>query len=404
MSTAPDVLFLDHAAALGGAELSLLAVAAGWGGGRRVALFEDGPFRSRLQAAGVPVEVVAGGAAVHGVSRDGGLMADLRAVPGTLALAGRVVRLARRFEVVVANSQKSFVVGALAAPLARRPLVWYLRDMLTADHFSGGHRRLVVALANRSAARVLCNSQATADAFVEAGGDRAKARVVHNGVDAAPFDRATDADARAVRQSLGLGDGPVVGVFSRLAEWKGQHVLLDALPGLPGVQALFVGDALFGEDAYAARLRAQAERLGLADRVCWAGFRDDIPALMKACTVVAHISTAPEPFGRVIVEAMLAGRPVVASDDGGPREVIADGRTGRLVPPGDPARLAAVVGDLLADPDRAQALARAGADAARSRFSVGAMISGAEAVAGEAAGLSARRRRPLGRPVALARS
>ena len=213
----------------------------------------------------------------------------------------------------------------------------------------------------------------------------------------------TDADAWAVRQSLGLGGGPVVGVFSRLAEWKGQHVLLDALVSLPGVQALFVGDALFGEDAYAAGLRAQAQRLGVADRVCWAGFRDDVPALMKACTVVAHTSTAPEPFGRVIVEAMLAGRPVVASDEGGPREVISDGRTGRLVTPGNPDGLAAAVGDLIAHPDRARALAEAGGAVARSRFSVQAMISGAEAVTRQAAASRGTRRQPA-RAVALASS
>lgn len=386
--TPPDfrTLFLDHAAVLGGAELSLLAVTRAWPGPRQVALFEDGPFRDRLTDAGVPVEVVSAGGAVREVSREGGVLADLRAVPGVLRLAARVARRARRADAVVANSQKSFVVGAMAAPLARRPLVWYLRDMLTADHFSGGHRRLVVALANRCAALVLCNSQATADAFVAAGGDGRKTRVVHNGVDPAPFDRVTAADARAARQSVGLGNGPVVGVFSRLSEWKGQHVLLDALAHLPDVQALFVGDALFGEDDYAAQLRAQADRLGVSSRVRWAGFRDDVPALMKACTVVAHTSTAPEPFGRVIVEAMLAGRPVVAADAGGPREILGEGQAGRLVRPGDPTMLAAAVRLLLDDATASRSQAEVGQRVARERFSVQAMVCGVLAVVGEAVG------------------
>ena len=360
---APRVLFVDHAAVMGGAEHSLLSLAKGYSGERAVVLLADGPFRGHLEAAGVPVEVVAASAAVHGAGRSGGGFSGFAAAPGVVATALRLAQRARRYDVLYANSQKAFVVGAVAARLARRPLVWHLRDILTADHFSEARRRLVVRLANRFAARVVCNSRATADAFVEAGGADRLTRVVYNGIGAAPFDAVTDDEARALRRSLELDERPLVGTFSRLAPWKGQHVLLDALRRLPGWQALVVGDALFAEDrAYAEALHAEAARPDLAGRVHFLGFRDDVPALVKVCDAVAHTAVAPEPFGRVIVEGMLAERPVVATDAGGACELIEDGETGRLVPPAT------------------RRIARAGRAVARQRFTEYAMVKGVEGV------------------------
>jgi len=192
---------------------------------------------------------------------------------------------------------------------------------------------------------------------------------------------------QSIRKETGLGAAPVVGVFSRLAAWKGQHVLVEAIARLrplveqTNLQVLLVGDALFGGDrTYADALRAIIAAHGLTDRVHFLGFRDDVPALLRVCDVVVHTSTAPEPFGRVIVEGMLAERPVVATRAGGATEIITDSRTGRLVPPGDPQALAAALGDLLGDPGRSRRLARTGAEHARSAFGQPAMIQGIDDV------------------------
>ena len=132
--------------------------------------------------------------------------------------------------------------------------------------------------------------------------------------------------------------GPLIGVFSRLAPWKGQHIVLQALAGLPGVHGIFAGSALFGEDAYAASLRVLASELGIADRVVFLGQRGDVPALMRAVDIVVHPSVDPEPFGRTLVEAMLARTPVIATDAGAASEILGGGEAGMLVPPGDAAR------------------------------------------------------------------
>ena len=377
----PRVLFVDHVGVLGGGELSLLDIARHFRVNSRVVLFEDGPFRTRLEEAGVEVDVWPVAASVSEVTREGQGLHDLRAVPGVLRLAVRLARRARRYDCLYANSQKSMVIAGIAGALARRPVVWHLRDLLSAEHFSAGRRRLATALANRFATHVIANSRATAKAFVAAGGRSDRVTVVYNGIDPAPFEAVTDEAVDCLRAELGLNGAPLVGVFSRLAPWKGQHVLLDALAGLPDIHALLVGEALFGPDrGYDEALHEQAARLGLADRVHFLGFRRDVPALMRLVDVVAHTSTSPEPFGRVIVEAMLAHRPVVATDAGGAIELIEQDRTGLLVPPSDADALRRALARLYAEPEAATALAEAGAREAAGRFGAARMLREVEAL------------------------
>ena len=360
----PRVLFINHSAALGGGELSLLDIARYYSMSSRVVLFADGPFRKRLVDADVAVDVLPAPQAVMEVPREGSIMQDLYSVPSVLKLAQHVARLARGYDLLYANSLKALVVGALAGKIAGKPMIWHARDMLTAEELSWAHRWLAVTLANRLARRIIANSRATAAAFVECGGQPKNLRVVYNGIDPTPFEAVTSAEVGALRQELNLTGAPTIGVFSRLAPWKGQHVLLEALTYLPEVQALVVGEAIFGEYAYARTLREQTKTLGISDRVHFLGFRQDIPQLMRLSDVVVHTSIASEPFGRVIVEGLLARRPVVATRGGGVVEIIEDGVSGVLVPRKDPTTLAEALDDLLKHPTKAHNLAEAGYSAA----------------------------------------
>lgn len=175
-------------------------------------------------------------------------------------------------------------------------------------------------------------------------------------------------------------DVRLVGIFGRLAPWKGQHVMLDALVLHPQLHAIFVGAPLFGNEVcYQEELESRVKDLGLGQRVKFLGFREDIATLLRAVDFVAHTSIAPEPFGRVIVEGMLAGKPVVASRAGGACEIIEDGVTGRLIPPGDASALADVLCAWSDRSDEARRLGFAGQSSARARFTVEAMVRGVEA-------------------------
>lgn len=379
------ILALDHAGVLGGAELSMLDVVTGLGGDVRVRLLADGPFRTRLAERGIDVQVVPMGA-LGAVRKQGGVP-SLGSLAALWRVAGRIGDEARQSRVLYANSQKAFVVAAVAGFRSGRPVVWHLRDLLGAPHFSALNTRAVVALANGGAQRVITNSTATADAFVAHGGARDKVRVVHNGIDATTFDAVSIAQAQALRERVAPGARYVLAVFGRLSPWKGQHTAISALTLLPpDTHLCIVGAPLFGEDDYEAELRALAARLGVAPRVHFLGFRDDVAPLMKAADVVVHASTLPEPFGRVVVEGMLAGRPVIATAAGGVGEIVTDGVTGLLVKPGSPDALAGAVERLRADPARAGTMASAGNAHARAAFSVQAMVQGVRTVLDEVMG------------------
>jgi glycosyltransferase involved in cell wall biosynthesis len=372
----PRVLFLDHVGVLGGGELSLLDIASAYRERSTVAILADGPFRDRLAGAGVRVEVLSGDPDLLALRRETTL-ASGRALRGLGRAVAQVARSGKGYDLLYANSQKAFVVAALAGVLCRRPVIWHLRDLLCEAHFSRTNVRLVVLLANRLCARVVANSEATARAFVARGGREGKVRVVHTGIDPTPFQLVSDAQARRTREELGVpGSAPLVGVFGRLHPWKGQHVALQALAQLPGVHGIIVGDALFGEGAYLQQLRERARALAIESRVQFLGFRADVPLLMRSVDVVLHTSAAPEPFGRVIVEGMLAGRPVIATRAGGALEIVEPGVSGLLVTPGDAEDLARSLGMLLGDARLREALGRGARERAERLFTAEAMVTG----------------------------
>lgn len=385
--SAARILFVDQSGELGGAELSLRDIAAHYAATAAVALFADGPFAGLLTSAGVRAIVLPVPPAIMDVRRDGGLAASIGGAWALGRLAIRLSRLATGFDLVYANTQKAFVVGALAGLLARKPVIWHLRDILSPAHFGRSNLTLVRALVRLPHVRVIANSEATAHALTALAGPRVASVTIYNGIDPRPWAPVDRAELRQLRAELGLGKGPVIGLFGRLATWKGQHILVRALTQLPDAQALIVGDALFGEQAYRSDLEAEIERLGLAPRVHLVGFRSDVPALMQLCNVVVHTSTAPEPFGRVIVEAMLARRPVIASDAGGAAEIIEHGRSGVLIRPGEPQALAEAVAALLKDPHLAADLADMGQRRAHGRFGLDAALARIDAyIAGILAG------------------
>ena len=370
----PRILFVDQSGVLGGGELSLLEIAKHCRDACRVVLLSDGPFRALLEEASVPVTVLAAPPALTGVARERGGLRELRAVAPVLKLARRLAQLAEGHDLIYANTQKAMILAVLAGKLTKKPVIWHLRDILSSDHFGRVQRWAAVRLANLWISRVIANSTATAEAFVTAGGDGARVSVVYNGIDPAGFGPTSHERQMRLRDELGLGREPLVAAFGRLSPWKGQHVLIEALKLLPGVHALIVGAPLYGEDAYADELQRKVKAMYLADRVHFLGFRSDISDLMSLASVVVHTSVAPEPFGRVLVEGMLAKRPVVASRAGGAVEVIEDGTSGMLVPPADPGALARAVSGLLSDHAEADRIAANGHERARRLFSLQAML------------------------------
>ena len=362
------ILFLDQSGKPGGAELCLIDIAKPYRQSSLVGLFADGSFKTLLEENQIPVNVLTRKAIQ--VRKESSLAQGLSSLGQLLPLIATVVQTARTYDLIYANTQKALVVGALASFFSRRPLVYHLHDILSPEHFSSTNRRIAVTLANKFASLVIANSQASQAAFVTAGGRPEIVKIVYNGFDPTKYE-VKESEVNSIRQKLELDGKFIVGHFSRLAPWKGQHILIEALAkSQKQVTAILVGDALFGEQDYVKRLHQQVSDLGLENRVKFLGFRDDIPQLMAACDLVSHTSTSAEPFGRVIVEAMLCGRPIVAAKAGGAIELIDHDINGFLTEPGNIQELAVVINTCIRDPEKIAKIAKTARQSAAERFDV----------------------------------
>jgi glycosyltransferase involved in cell wall biosynthesis len=172
-----------------------------------------------------------------------------------------------------------------------------------------------------------------------------------------------------MRNELGLAeDIPVVGMIGRISPWKGQEVFIRAAAILrsEGVACQFVaiGGVFDNERNHLDRLNETIRSLDLDNLVKIESFRKDARELIAAFDVFVLPSILPEPFGLVVAEAMAAGKPVIATAHGGPTEMVVEGETGFLIPPNDPPALASAIKNLLAHPEEAVKLGKAG----RRRF------------------------------------
>lgn len=365
------VLVLDHTGELGGAELALVRLVEVLGPDVdvRVLLFSDGPLVARLRAAGAVVEVLPLDPGTASTSRSavgraglGQLVTAARLVPFTWRLSRRVRAL--RPDVVHTTSLKADVLGVVPARAARAALVWHVHDRIADDYLPARVARVFRWASTRFPREVVVNSQATASTLP------GRSTVAYPGFAAGQV----RTDGRPTRAD---GRSPVVGMVGRISPTKGQLELVRAarqvLDEHPEVTFRVVGEPSFGAEDYAEEVRAEAVRLGVAERFVWTGFAADPSAELDGFDVCVHASPVPEPFGQVVVEAMVREVPVVATRAGGVVEVLAGppedpAPLGELVEPGDVESLARGISAVLVDPGSAAGRARRAAGIARRRF------------------------------------
>ncbi|MEA2307612.1 MAG: hypothetical protein QOH43_4892 [Solirubrobacteraceae bacterium] len=357
------VVYLNHVARLSGGEIALARTLPHLEGvSAHVILAEDGPLVEALHRTGASVEVLPMADAARdlrkGAVRLGGV--SPAAVWETIRYVARLTRRLRRLrpDVVHTNSLKAGVYGTLAARLAGVPSVWHVRDRIDEDYLPRRAVPVLRRLIHRLPSMVVTNSRATLGTL-----SPVSEPVLLYSVIPEVMPLGASPSARPARDL-------VVGMVGRITPWKGQDVFLSAFArAFPdGAQrAVIVGSPMFGreEEQYAEGLRAQAHELGIADRVDFRGFREDVAAELAAMDVLVHASVTAEPFGQVILEGMAAGLPVVATAGGGPSEIVDHDVTGLLYPPGDSAELGRLLGLLDADQDLRARLGAAGFERAR---------------------------------------
>lgn len=294
--------------------------------------------------------------------------------PGTFRQAVRLARYLRteRVSIVHCHDQYSNFFTTLSARLAGVPAVLASKRWL----HSPVRYRIVNGIGFRAATRVLANSEMVAESLVR-DDHLAKRRIamIPNFVDDEAFIPPSSAERAAWVRELQLERAtPIIGVVASLLPikdhatlFRATHILVRRWPGL----ALVV----VGSGPSLDELQTLATQLGIADNVRFAGLRPQTPSFHHLFDL-SVLSSVSEGFPNSLLEAMAAGRPIVATAVGGVRDAVRDGENGLLVPPGDPERLASAIAALIEDPERATAMGRAGAQRARTEFD-GRVVVGA---------------------------
>jgi len=373
------ILFVSHSAELNGAERMLLDVLCGLDRGKFrpfLALPQPGPLQREAEEAGIMTHVLPMKWSLTERSKIWKQpLTRVWNVPGVIRMA-RLIRN-EAVDLVVTNTSAIWT-GALAARRASVPHVWFVHEILDGENPLLSHilgRKALIRRMNELAGRIVANSRASARAFEGSG----KAVVIGNGIDTR---RRSAPDLAALGISLGLGEGgPVLGIIGKIYPGKGQKeavLALDLLKRLrPDVRLLVVGGVK--DRRYAGEVRETVRRLGLEKDVIFPGFREDLSEILALLKVLILASTV-DSLGRVGLEAMAAGTPVVAVAAGGLPEIVIDGRTGVLVESADPARIAEGVARVLDDPELARAVAEGGRGFVEENYSLEGQVRKIERV------------------------
>lgn len=285
----------------------------------------------------------------------------------------KLLRLFRRghYDIVHTHSGKAGFLGRLAARAAGVPVIVHTIHGPSFGPFQGALANASLMLAERIAGHVTMRFVSVADAmsrlYLDAGIGRAQDHVtIRSGFDVSAFERAQpDAKLRAK-----LGGGPIVGQIARLFELKGWELFFEMARALPEAKFLVIGDG-----PWRAKLEAWSAEPGLRGRVHFAGLVPpaDVPQCVATMDVLVHLSLR-EGLPRAVVQALAAGKPVVAHALDGTPEVIADGKSGFLIPPGCSATLLDRVFRLLREPALASSMGRRGQTRVLEEFSEEAMV------------------------------
>jgi glycosyltransferase involved in cell wall biosynthesis len=380
------ILFVDHVSkVLGGAEMNLLelleteAAASQWES--HVACPAGSPLDSALRPLAVSRHDHQFAPTLNElriVGRGLRLGAKLRGWREVRRASTRLLELieALRPDAVISCTNKDHFAAGAAASAAGIPSIWWVNDILSADFFPWPVRAVFSLRARRLAQRLAPVSHCGRRALIQIGVPPDRCVTIHNGIPLQRYRRTTPVDAAS-----GLDSGsrePVFGIAGRITPWKGQMLFLEIAAAWvrqqrPG-QFVILGRA-FNEDApYQQALKDFIQAHQLGNRVKFLEFQADMASALSGMDVLLHCSTRPEPFGRVLIEAMAVGIPVIAARAGGVPEIITDGVDGLLAEPGNLASYLGALERMTSDPALQAQLVREGHNTVAKHFGVDRVV------------------------------
>ncbi|OCT11015.1 hypothetical protein A8709_04745 [Paenibacillus pectinilyticus] len=262
------------------------------------------------------------------------LLSLLRFVSHFFLAIPKLYKLVKQEKVSLIHSNSAIIMsGAIAAKLLKVPHIWHMREVF--DDFPkllwGIYRYLIFHLSTR----IICISTDVSKRFGQYRKHR-KLVTIFNGIEEDYIDQVSERMNRAeMRKKLCIPlDAVVIGNVARISTWKGQDLLIKSFAACqkpPNTYLILAGDCFPGNEYVLEGLKRLVKELHIEDRVIFAGFIKDSRNIYVALDIFVLASTTPEPFGRVLIEAMYCGLPSIATNWGGPVDIITSGKDGLLV-------------------------------------------------------------------------
>ena len=279
---------------------------------------------------------------------------------------------------IVTNGIKCHFIGVLLSLVTKTRLIWHVRDLIEI-----GWLKWMLRLMGRFFPdKIITNSHAVGDIFSGNG----REETVYNGIDLSHFDLGIN--GQKVRSMFNIGkDTKLIGTIGHFAPLKGFEELIEAMGEVIregfNIELAIVGGATYpNSNSYKQKLLSLVYSMGLKDRIIFAGFQQNIPELMASFDIFV-LPSRSEGFGRVNLEAMAMGKPVISTNVGGIPEVVLDGVTGILVPPGNSKDLAHAIMRLLNDYELRESIGKQGRRRVEEHFTLQAHAQRIEEIYGE---------------------
>lgn len=324
------LLFISHSGELGGAESKMLAISKNTKYESEILLFDDGNLRQTIENSGLYVDVMPMPTSFSQLKKGSKNITFNIGLVSFINFIFRLRKKCKSYDAIICMSQKAHLLVLLSA-VERKKILWFMNDRLSRDYFGWLAFNFIKVSSLLTNYPIILNSKTSKEHWLASKARKKGIHTIYSGVDITPFHE-KNIDTSSVlklRSEFVQGEEKLLVMVGRICDWKGQHLAIEAIKDIKNVHLVIVGGAQFdGDREYKEFLNNKVLENSLNSRVSFTGHVENVSEYLLASDVVLHCSTIPEPFGRVIVEGMLAKKIVLAPNVGGPQEILQENQTG----------------------------------------------------------------------------
>lgn len=325
------ILFVTHSGELGGAESKMLTLIQDTKFECEILILSDGKLAEKAKRLGIKTQTLLMPKLISSL-RKGTKSLDYSF--GFSEMKNFLVKYNSRkddFDFIVCMSQKAHFL-TLMSKIPKDKIIWFMNDRLNRDYFGFLAFNFIKISSKFTKYPIILNSKISKDDWHSAKARKNNIHIIPSGIDTTLYDKKknnSDKKIAEIKDNYHSSADNVISLVGRICEWKGQDLAIEAIKDIDNAVLLIIGGAQFaGDELYEKFLKNKVQSYRLEKKIFFMGHVDNISDYLFASDLVIHCSTIPEPFGRVIVEGMLAEKIVLAPNSGGPLEILEEGKTG----------------------------------------------------------------------------